>query len=118
MEIVKGLLLVVRFVLELAALAALGYWGFTTGGDTLTKIVLGLGAPLLAAVLWGLFVSPKARFGNEVLRAVVETVVFGGAVLALAAAGRTQLAIVFASIALLDSVLVRLPHASSSFSGS
>ena len=76
MDIVKGLLLGVRFGLELAALVALGYWGFTTGG-TLTRIVLGLGAPLLAAVLWGLFVSPKAKFGNDVVRAVGETVVFG-----------------------------------------
>ncbi len=108
MEVVKGLLLGVRFGLELAALAALGYWGFTTDGGTLTKIILGLGAPLLAAVLWGLFVSPKARFGNEVLRGVVEAVVFGGAVLALADAGHPQLSIAFAVVAVVDSVLVRL----------
>ena len=107
MDIVKGLLLGFRFGLELAALVALGYWGFTTGG-TLTRIVLGLGAPLLAAVLWGLFVSPKAKFGNDVVRAVGETVVFGGAVLALADAGLPQLAIAFAVVAVVDSVLVRL----------
>ena len=117
MTALKGLVLVVRFGLEVGALVALGYWGFTTEGGTLTKIVLGLGAPLLAAVLWGLFASPKARFGNEELRAVVELVVFGGAALALAAAGHTLLAIAFAAIALVDSVLVRLLGDSSRFSG-
>jgi hypothetical protein len=104
----KGVVLAIRFGLELAALVALGYWGFKTGGGTVTKIVLGLGAPLLAAVLWGLFASPKARFPNEALRAVVEIAVFGGAALALAAAGHTQLAVAFAVVAVVDSGLVRL----------
>ena len=103
----KAVLLVVRFGLELAALVALGYWGFTTGG-TVVRIVLGIGAPLLAAVLWGLFVSPKAKYGNEVLRAAFEIVVFGGAALALADSGHTGLAIAFAAVALADSVLVRV----------
>ena len=61
----KGLLLAIRFGLELAALAALGYWGIETGDGAVTKIVLGLGAPLVAAVLWGLFVSPKAGFSRR-----------------------------------------------------
>jgi Protein of unknown function (DUF2568) len=112
----RGVVLAARFGLEIGALVALGYWGFTTGDGTVTKIVLGLGAPLLAAVLWGLFASPKARFEDEVLRAIVELVVFGGAALALAAAGRPVLAIAFAVIALVDSVLVRLLDDSSAFS--
>ena len=108
MEGVKGLLLAVRFGLELAALSALGYWGITTGAGVLSKIILGLGAPLVAAVLWGLFVSPKARVQSPLLKAVFEIVVFGGAVLALQAAGHAGLAITFAVVALLDSVLVRV----------
>jgi hypothetical protein len=107
-DAVRGVLLAVRFALELAALVALGYWGFTTEGGTVKKIVLGLGAPLLAAVLWGLFASPKARFGNAVRQAAVEIAVFGSAALALAAARHTQLAVAFAVVAVVDSVLVRL----------
>jgi hypothetical protein len=107
-EGVKGVLLAVRFGLELAALVALGYWGFDTGDGTLTKILLGLGAPLVAAVLWGLFVSPKARFRSPVLKAVFELVVFGAAVLALVGAEQTGFAIAFAVVAILDSVLVRV----------
>ena len=46
----RGVTLAVRFVCELAMLAALGYWGFTVG-DGLGAWVLGVGAPLLAAVV-------------------------------------------------------------------
>lgn len=108
MEGVKGLLLAVRFGLELAALSALGYWGITTGDGAVSKIVLGLGAALVAAVLWGLFVSPKARFQSPLLKAVFEIVVFGGAVLALVDSDQIGLASAFAVVALIDSVLLRL----------
>jgi hypothetical protein len=108
MGTVKGVLLVVRFGLELGALVALGYWGFKTGGSTVVDIVLGLGAPMLAALIWGLFVSPKARYGSPLRQAVFEAVVFGAAFLALLDVGRTGLAIAFAVVALVDSVLVRV----------
>ena len=52
--------LAVRFLLELGALGAVGYWGAHTGNTTLTKIVLGAGLPLALAVVWGTFVAPKA----------------------------------------------------------
>lgn len=107
-DFVKWFLLAVAFALELAALAALGYWGFKTGGSTATKLALGLGAPILAAVIWGLFVAPKATVDNEALRIIFEIVVFGAAALALVAVGRTSLAIAFAAVALVDDVLVRL----------
>ena len=78
-----------RFVLELCALGALGYWGFTTGAGTIGKIVLGLGAPILAAVLWGMFVAPKAvRPLHDPAKLLVELVVFGGAAAGLFAAGK------------------------------
>lgn len=53
--------LTVAFLLELCALAALGYWGLRTASGPATKAALGIGAPLLAAVLWGLFAAPRAR---------------------------------------------------------
>jgi hypothetical protein len=108
MDLVKGVLLALRFGLELAAIVALAWWGFETGGSTAVKIVLGVGAPLLATGIWGVFVSPKAAYGRPALRVVFETAVFGAAVLALADIGRTGLAIAFALVALFDSLLVRL----------
>lgn len=108
MNAVKVLLLAVRFALEIGALVALGYWGFTTGGGTLAEIVRGIGTPLAGAVIWGLAVSPKATYGSPLRRAVFEAVVFGAAAIALADAGRAELAIAFAVVALIDSVLVRV----------
>ena len=59
LEWIKGANLLLRFLLELCALGALGYWGFKTGSVTSTKVVLGVGAPLVAAVVWGTFLSPS-----------------------------------------------------------
>jgi hypothetical protein len=60
--------LTLAFVLELCALAALGLWGFSVGGGPVAKTALGIGAPLCAAVLWGLFAAPRAgvRASGEV----------------------------------------------------
>jgi hypothetical protein len=102
-----GALLVVRFVLELSALAALAYWGFTDN-EGVSAVLLGVGAPLVAAVVWGLFVSPKAKYGTPVRQAIGEAAVFGAAVIALFAADQPVLAIVFAVLAVVDGVLVRI----------
>ena len=83
MELIKGANLALRFLLELCALGALAYWGFKTGSGMIAKIGLGIGAPLGAAVVWSVFVSPQAPValsGPGVL--VLQVVIFG-----LAAAG-------------------------------
>lgn len=54
--------LAIRFLLELCALATLGYWGFHTGQGFLLRLGLGLGSPLALAVLWGMFGSPNAAY--------------------------------------------------------
>ena len=62
MNILKGLNLLVRFLLELGMLAAVGYWGFKTGSGWVLKALLGIGLPILIAVVWGMFVAPKAIY--------------------------------------------------------
>ncbi|MGW3917701.1 YrdB family protein, partial [Streptomyces sp. NPDC005070] len=52
---------ILAFVVELAALACLSWWGFTVGDSGPLHILLGLGVPLTAIVLWSLFAAPKAR---------------------------------------------------------
>jgi hypothetical protein len=49
--------LALRFILELSALFALGYWGWTehTG---IWRYILGIGLILVAAVIWGTFSVP------------------------------------------------------------
>lgn len=85
------------FGLELAALAALGYWGFTADATGMAKIVLGVGAPLLAALGWGLYAAPRARFTLPTPAVVaVKLAVFGAAAAALYATGAHALGIVLA----------------------
>jgi hypothetical protein len=93
MPIIKGANLAVRFLLELCALAALAYWGFKTGTGPISKIGLGIGAPLLAAVVWATFVAPGASIQVPwPLRLVLQVVIFGLAVAGLAATGHRTLA--------------------------
>jgi hypothetical protein len=43
----------VWFFLELAMLAAFTYWGFSSDAPIAVRILLGIGAPVVAIVLWG-----------------------------------------------------------------
>jgi hypothetical protein len=62
----------------------LGYWGFKTEESVVAKIGLGIGAPLLAAIVWGTFLAPRASIPTPgFLRLVLELVVFGSAAAAL-----------------------------------
>jgi hypothetical protein len=102
----KAANLAIRFLLELCALAALGYWGFNAHTNTLMKFILGIGAPLLAAIVWGLFVSPKAAITvHPLLRLAIEALVFGSAILGLVSAGRPGLAWTFGLVLLVNEVL-------------
>jgi hypothetical protein len=99
--------LTVAFLLELGALAALGYWGVQIGGGPVTKTALGVGAPLLAAVLWGLFAAPRAPVSIPLVKVAVRLLVFGAATLALYATDHRALAAAFAVLVVVNSLLVR-----------
>ncbi|WP_131737294.1 YrdB family protein [Actinomadura roseirufa] len=97
------------FLLELVALAALAWWGFTTGGNVLAHILLGLGAPILAMALWGAFAAPRAKYTVPLpFVLLVKAVVFGSGALALYGVGRPVLALVFAAVVLVNTVLATL----------
>jgi len=101
--------LTVAFLLELCALAALGYWGFRTASGPAAKAALGIGAPLLAAVLWGLFAAPRAPVSIPLASGGgVQLLVFGSAAAALYATGRHALALTFAVLVVANVVLVSL----------
>jgi hypothetical protein len=104
---VKVASLALRFLLELGALGALAYWGFHEF-DGVAAVILGIGAPLAAATVWGIFVAPKRRVQRgEALRWLIELLVFGAATAALIAAGATVLGIAFAFVAVVDGIVVR-----------
>jgi hypothetical protein len=97
-----------RFLLELCALIAFGYWGYHVDAGQAVKVALAIGLPLLGALVWGLGASPKAPLVAGPSRWITQTVVFVAAVLALAAAGQTTLAVVFAVVIALNAALLRM----------
>ena len=115
MIVIESINLLVRFLLELSMLGAVGYWGFTTGDSAAAQALLGVGAPLLMAVVWGVFVSPKAtRPLPPVAWVALQAVLFGAAAVALAtfaspAPAATFLVVVAANGALMGAMAARRP---------
>jgi hypothetical protein len=94
------------FLLELAAFGAMAWWGFRTGGNVALHLLLGIGTPALAVVLWSLVAAPKARFKVPLpVVLLVKAVVFAGAALCLYGVGHHALALVFAVVALVNTAL-------------
>ena len=99
--------LALAFLLELGMLVAFGVWGFHTGQNTLTRIALGIGVLVLAAVFWGVFMAPKAVVPLPAgLHLIVALLLFGLAAVALAFAGQPTLAWIFAALVVLNQVLM------------
>ena len=96
-----------RFLLELCALGALGYWGLRAHEHLLPKLGLGIGAPLLAAVVWSFFVAPNAPVVLPVPAHLgLQLAVFGSAALGLAAAGRPRLGAALLVVAVVNWALM------------
>lgn len=109
MEALKGLNLAVRFLLEICVLAAAGHWGFKTGSGWFLKILLGIGMPLLIAIIWGTFGAPKANMQlHGLMLLVLEIIVFGSGVAALFAMKNYSLAWGFAAIVIVNRILMHV----------
>jgi hypothetical protein len=101
--------LMIRFGLELGSLAALGYAGFQTDRGWLIRVLIGVAAPLAAAVVWGMLVAPAAS-GRlpDPWRLIPEFTVFGSAAVGLMLAGHPTAGAVFAAMTILNSFLDRV----------
>lgn len=97
---------ILRFVLELFAFVSLGIWGFVAWPLPWPGILVGIGAPLFAILVWALFRSPKAVFTIDPFgKAIVEIFVFGAAAFAWWDLGQPIVAIVFAVVATVSGVI-------------
>ena len=68
----------IRFLVELAPLAAVCYWGLHNHSSWAAKIVLGIGAPLLMAAVWAVWMAPQSEHRMaERGRVLIELVIFG-----------------------------------------
>jgi hypothetical protein len=97
------------FLLELLALAALAWWGAEVGSGLVLHLVLGIGTPLVATVVWGIFASPKPRIALPLPGVIaVKAVVFGAAAIALDAVGHPALGLAFGVIAAANTIVAIL----------
>ncbi|WP_247740946.1 YrdB family protein [Cohnella sp. LGH] len=60
MKWIVGSILAVFFLLEIVAMIAFGYYGYHLKSGIAVKIILAVALPLAVAILWGVFLSPKA----------------------------------------------------------
>ena len=101
----RGVVLTIRFLMELGLLASVSLWGFDAGAGS-GSLALGFVAPVAVAVIWGLFVAPRARWPLPVgARVALELELFGAGTLALLSLGSVALAAIFAVLAVGTSLL-------------
>ncbi|HVV19782.1 MAG TPA: YrdB family protein [Pseudonocardiaceae bacterium] len=98
------------FLLELGAVAALGYWGLRTGGTLPTKLALGIAVPGAAVVLWGLFAAPHATYAAPALAVATKVLVFGAAALALWQLDHRVLAVALPAVVVANLATINLGH--------
>ena len=99
--------LTVAFLAEVAALVALGHWGWVTGPGVL-GLLLAVGTPAVAGILWGLFAAPRAVVRVTALAVLVKVLVFGSAVASLVVTGHPWMALVL-GVAAVASALLSTP---------
>ena len=96
--------LALRFLLELAALSALAYWGWAWGDPWRWPLAIGL--PLVAAVIWATFRTPGDWSAGAktpvavhgIIRLSIEMTFFGLAIVALFTAQANDRAELFGTI--------------------
>jgi hypothetical protein len=97
------------FLVEWLALAALAWWGAQTGSGLIAGLLLGIGAPLAAAVVWGLYASPKAPIELPLAGVIaVKAAVFVTAMICVDLIGHRTLAIGFGVVAAATTVIATL----------
>jgi hypothetical protein len=106
MNALKGINLLVRFLLELCMLAAVGYWGFKTQSTWAMKILFGIGLPVVIAVIWGYFMAPRSTHRlNGVPFTVMDIILLGSGAVALYASGLVTLAWIYAVVLIVSEIL-------------
>ena len=101
--------LAVIFLLELAMLAAVAYWGFQATDSGLINVVLGTALPVLFIVVWARWMAPRSQTrlaGTSYV--VVKSILFGIAALLLFFSGQSTLALIFVAVAVISQVLAIL----------
>lgn len=107
---------VARFLLEIAVVAALGWWGWSTPDATVLSVAMVVLLPLAVLVVWALFGAPRRSMFPENRWIPVGLLWFLTALagLALVDLGHPSLAVVLVVLVVVNDVLIQLgvhtPH--------
>lgn len=97
---------ILRFVVELVAFGSLAYWGFASF-ELPWNIVVGIGAPLAAIVVWALFLSPRAVLAvHPFVQAFAELVIYVAVTAAWWSLGQVWIGLIFAVVAVTVGLIV------------
>ena len=97
----------IRFLVELAGVAAVAAWGLHASPEPLVGALLGAGAAAALIVAWALIVAPNARNRlPQPRRDLVGTGLLLVAAAALSVAGQPVLAVVFAAVVVVNQGLL------------
>jgi Protein of unknown function (DUF2568) len=103
-----GSLLTLRFLTELATLAALATAGALAHTAVAWRVVLAILGPVLFAVIWGRAIGPRAAHRlSDPLRLLVEIVIFVVSAVALGLAGYLVIGVVLALISIATAATLR-----------
>lgn len=107
MGILKGLNATLAFLLELAMIVSLGYWGYQSTDSALLKWLLAIGLPAVAILVWARYFAPKAtRRLSIVPGALLSLGLFLLAALALYSVNQPAAAMVLVVAAIINRTLV------------
>lgn len=89
MIVIQLVIMIVFFLLEMAALFAYGYWGFHLPEGWMIRAVAGIGTPLIIVTLWVRYIAPKASYPVSLpVKIVMQLAVFLIAAVALYSSGQ------------------------------
>jgi len=101
--------LVLRFLVELATYAALGYWGASVPAPWAVRVALAVATPAAAVAVWTQLLAPRATHRLREPGALVsEVVICVGAAVALAVSASPTLGAVLGATAIANAVVVRV----------
>jgi hypothetical protein len=94
------------FLLELAMVAGLAWWGSQAVSGIAGRVALAILAPAAAVIIWALLAAPRARIRLPLPGVLaVKAMVFAGAAVAVYSMGQHALAIVFAVVTAVNTAL-------------
>ena len=94
--------LTLRFILELAGIAAFGIWGLAVSGPVVATV-----AVVAAILVWALVVAPRTRNGlSQPQKDVVGTAILLLAAVALVAAGNPVAGVVFGVVVVINGAVL------------